>query len=70
MCSRGGAPSKNTAIGVPGPNSTQIWVLEHERGTGKAQVGLDRWCGARKGLLNGEGGSVATELAGARCLGT
>ena len=52
---RGRASSENTANGVPGPNSTRIWVLEHERGTGKAQVGLDRRCGARRGFLDGEG---------------
>ena len=32
----------------------RIWVLEHERGTGKAQVGLDRRCGSRRGFLGGE----------------
>ena len=70
MCSQGGASSENTVNAVPGPNSTLIWVLEHECGTGKAHVGLDRRCGAQRGLLDGEGGSAATELAGARCLGT
>ena len=55
LSSRGGARPENTANGVPGPDSTRIWVLEHERGTGKAQVGLDRRCGARRGFLDGEG---------------
>ena len=41
-------------------------VLEHKRGTGKPQVSSDRRCGARKRLLDSEGGSAATDLVGAR----
>jgi hypothetical protein len=51
---RGGASPENADNSVPGPNSTRIWVLELERDTGNAQVGLDRRCGHRRGFLGGE----------------
>ena len=39
-------------------------------GTGDLRGRSERRCGAGKGLLDGEGGSAATELAGAWCTGT
>ena len=44
-------------------------AVEHRRGMCSPLEGSDGRCGAGNGLLNGEGGSAATELAGARCLG-
>ena len=45
-------------------------AVEHRRGVSNALEATGRRLGAGNWLLDGEGGSAATELAGARCLGT
>ena len=55
---------------LPGVKKDKIWVRKCLLGAGDPHVASERRCGARKVLLDGEGGSAATELAGARCLGT
>ena len=57
-------------LGLPGVEKGEIWVGKHLLGTGDLHVASERRCGDGKGLLDGKGGSAATELAGARCLGT
>ena len=42
---------------------------KNELGMGSPLGYLGRWCGTRSMALDGEGGSAATELAGARVLG-
>ena len=67
---RGGAAPEVANLGLPGVKKDEIWVGKHLLGAGDPHVASERRCGAGKGLLDGEGGSAATELAGARCLGT
>ena len=67
---RGGAAPEVANLGLPGIKKDEIWVGKHLLGAGDPHVASERRCGAGKGLLNGEGGSAAIELAGARCLGT
>ena len=67
---RGGAAPEMAILGLPGVKKDEIWVGKHLLGAGDPHIALERRCGAGKGLLDGEGGSAATELAGARCLGT
>ena len=55
--------------GTLGAYSGRCLAVEHRRGMCSPLAGSDRQCGAGNGLLDGEGGSAATELAGARCLG-
>jgi len=57
-------------LGLPGVKKDNIWVGKCLLGAGDPHVASERRCGAGKGLLDGEGGSAATELAGAWCLGT
>ena len=44
-------------------------VVDHRCGVRNALEATGRRLGAGNWLLDGEGGSAATELAGARCLG-
>ena len=44
-------------------------AVEHRRGVRNALEATGRRLVARNGPIDGEGGSAATELAGARCLG-
>ena len=70
VCSRGGGSPAMANLGLLGVEKGEIWVGKHLLGTGDLHVASERRCGDGKGLLDGKGGSAATELAGARCLGT
>ena len=70
---RGGAARRLAGVGGLGATEGLLaggLAVEHLRGVRNALVATGRWLGARTGFLDGEGGSAATELAGARCLGT
>ena len=55
--------------GAPGIRSGLGLAVEHRRGVRNALEATGRRLGAGNGPIDGEGGSAATELAGARCLG-
>ena len=61
---RGGARPEMAILGLPGVKKDEIWVGKHLLGAGDPHVASERRCGAGKGLLDGEGGSVAKGLAG------
>ena len=63
---RGGAAPEVANLGLPGVKKDEIWVGKHLLGMGDPHVASERRCGAGKGLLDGEGGSAATDLTGAR----
>ena len=67
--SRGGGVAGVSESGAPGLILGRCSAVEHRRGMSSPQVGSDGWCGAGNGSLDGEGGSAATKLAGARCRG-
>ena len=67
---RGGGLAGDGQSGVPVAGLDRGLALEHARGTRKPLGHSTGRCGAGRGILDGEGGSAATKLAGARCLGT
>ena len=67
---RGGGLAGDGPSGVPVAGLDRGLALEHARGKRKPLGHSTGRCGAGRGILDGEGGSAATKLAGARCLGT
>ena len=66
---RGGGVAGVSQSGAPGVRSGFGLAVEHRRGVRNALEATGRRLGTGNGPLDGEGGSAATELAGARCLG-
>ena len=67
---RSGGLAGDGPSGVPVAGLDRGLALEHARGTRKLLGHSTGRCGAGRGILDDEGGSAATKLAGAGCLGT